>query len=128
LHTISAAVAKVRKSQEHPVLSAFCGTQDTKAVSADLKKIYRAATVVEAEFHRALMFLSNVWTALVVAVNIPLTPLFAFAVLCFRGKSANLLSIGAADFGIIVDSSVMIAENICRQPAAGVPERLAPHR
>ena len=51
-----------------------------------------------------LMFLSNVRTALIVAINIPLALLFAFAVLFLRGKSANLLSIGAVDFGIIVDS------------------------
>jgi cobalt-zinc-cadmium resistance protein CzcA len=40
--------------------------------------------------------------------------LFAFSVLYFRGKSANLLSIGAVDFGIIVDSSVIMVENIYR--------------
>src|SRR4029077_14159969 len=51
-----------------------------------------------------LMFLSNVRCALIVAINIPLALLFAFAVLYLRGKSANLLSIGAVDFGIIVDS------------------------
>ena len=48
------------------------------------------------------------------AINIPLALLFAFAVLMLRGKSANLLSIGAVDFGIIVDSSVIIVENIYR--------------
>ena len=66
-----------------------------------------------------LMFLSNVRTALIVALNIPLALLFAFSVLFFRGKSANLLSIGAVDFGIIVDSSVVIAENIYRHLASG---------
>lgn len=66
-----------------------------------------------------LMFLSNVRTALVVAINIPLALLFAFATLYFRGKSANLLSIGAVDFGIIVDSSVIIAENIYRHLSSG---------
>jgi heavy metal efflux system protein len=64
-----------------------------------------------------LLFLSNVRTALIVAINIPLALLFAFAVLFLRGKSANLLSIGAVDFGIIVDSSVIIAENIYRHLA-----------
>ena len=64
-----------------------------------------------------LMFLSNVKTALIVALNIPLALLFAFSMLYFRGKSANLLSIGAVDFGIIVDSSVIIAENIYRHLA-----------
>jgi cobalt-zinc-cadmium resistance protein CzcA len=66
-----------------------------------------------------LMFLSNVRTALIVAINIPLALLFAFGVLLVRGKSANLLSIGAVDFGIIVDSSVIIAENIYRNIATG---------
>src|SRR6185437_6854383 len=58
------------------------------------------------------MFLSNVRSALIVAINIPLALLFAFSVLFVRGKSANLLSIGAVDFGIIVDSSVIMVENI----------------
>jgi cobalt-zinc-cadmium resistance protein CzcA len=64
-----------------------------------------------------LLFLSNVRTALIVAINIPLALLFAFSVLFLRGKSANLLSIGAVDFGIIVDSTVIIAENIYRHLA-----------
>jgi cobalt-zinc-cadmium resistance protein CzcA len=66
-----------------------------------------------------LMFLSNVRCALIVAVNIPLALLFAFGVLFLRGKSANLLSIGAVDFGIIVDSSVIMVENIYRHLTAG---------
>jgi cobalt-zinc-cadmium resistance protein CzcA len=66
-----------------------------------------------------LMFLSNVRTALIVAVNIPLALLFAFSILFLRGKSANLLSIGAVDFGIIVDSSVIMVENIYRHLASG---------
>jgi cobalt-zinc-cadmium resistance protein CzcA len=65
------------------------------------------------------MFLSNVRSALIVAINIPLALLFAFSVLFLRGKSANLLSIGAVDFGIIVDSSVIMVENIYRHLAAG---------
>ena len=66
-----------------------------------------------------LMFLSNVRTALIVAINIPLALLFAFTLLYFRGKSANLLSIGAVDFGIIVDSSVIMVENLYRHLSAG---------
>jgi cobalt-zinc-cadmium resistance protein CzcA len=67
-----------------------------------------------------LMFLSNVRTALIVAINIPLALLFAFGALYLRGQSANLLSIGAVDFGIIVDSSVIMVENIYRHLASGV--------
>jgi cobalt-zinc-cadmium resistance protein CzcA len=66
-----------------------------------------------------LMFLNNIKTALIVAINIPLALLFAFSVLYLRGKSANLLSIGAVDFGIIVDSSVIMVENIYRSLSAG---------
>ena len=67
-----------------------------------------------------LLFLSNVRTALIVAINVPLALLFAVAVLFLRGKSANLLSIGAVDFGIIVDSSVIMVENIYRHLSRGV--------
>jgi cobalt-zinc-cadmium resistance protein CzcA len=66
-----------------------------------------------------LMFLSNVRSALIVAINVPLALLFAFGILFLRGKSANLLSIGAVDFGIIVDSSVIMVENIYRHISAG---------
>src|SRR5439155_18299836 len=66
-----------------------------------------------------LMFLSNVRSSIIVAINIPLALLFAFAVLHLRGKSANLLSIGAVDFGIIVDSTVIMVENIYRHVSAG---------
>jgi len=66
-----------------------------------------------------LMFLSNVRSALIVAINVPLALFFAFAVLYLRGMSANLLSIGAVDFGIIVDSSVIMVENIYRHISSG---------
>jgi cobalt-zinc-cadmium resistance protein CzcA len=61
-----------------------------------------------------LMFISNVRAAIIVAINIPLALLFAFSLLFLRGKSANLLSIGAVDFGIIVDSGVIMVENTYR--------------
>jgi cobalt-zinc-cadmium resistance protein CzcA len=62
-----------------------------------------------------LMFLSNVRAALIVALNVPLALIFAFGVMFVRNKSANLLSIGAVDFGIIVDASVIIVEAIYRR-------------
>jgi heavy metal efflux system protein len=65
------------------------------------------------------MFISNIRTSIIVAINIPLALLFAFSVLFLRGKSANLLSIGAVDFGIIVDSSVIMVENIYRNLTSG---------
>src|SRR5262249_52195733 len=74
-----------------------------------------------------LMFLSNVRTALIVAINVPLALLFAFSTLFLRGKSANLLSIGAVDFGIIVDSTVIMVENIYRHLSSGEQTSLS-HR
>jgi cobalt-zinc-cadmium resistance protein CzcA len=64
------------------------------------------------------MFVNNIKTAIIVAINIPLALLFAFTMLYVRGKSANLLSIGAVDFGIIVDSTVVVVENINRNLAS----------
>jgi cobalt-zinc-cadmium resistance protein CzcA len=66
-----------------------------------------------------LLFLGNVRTAVIVALNIPLALLFAFFMLWVRGRSANLLSIGAVDFGIIVDSSVIMVEGIYRHLRSG---------
>src|SRR5262249_44837477 len=71
-----------------------------------------------------LMFLSSVRSALIVAINVPLALLFAFSVLFVRGKSANLLSIGAVDFGIIVDASVIMVENIYRHVSSGLHAEL----
>ncbi|MGC3972086.1 MAG: efflux RND transporter permease subunit [Pirellulales bacterium] len=61
-----------------------------------------------------LLFLSNLRCALIVAINVPLALLVAFAMLYFRNRSANLLSIGAVDFGIILLSAVIIVENVFR--------------
>lgn len=66
-----------------------------------------------------LVFLNHFQSAIIVAINIPLALLFAMSVLYFRGKSANLLSLGAVDFGIIVDSSVIMVEAIFRSLSAG---------
>lgn len=60
-------------------------------------------------------FLGDLSSAGIVALTIPLSLLFAVTILDFRGQSANLLSIGAVDFGIIVDSTVIIVENVYRR-------------
>jgi cobalt-zinc-cadmium resistance protein CzcA len=64
-----------------------------------------------------VFFLYDVRSGLIVAVTIPLSLLFAFICLDLRNIPANLLSIGAIDFGIIVDASVVMVENIYRQLA-----------
>src|SRR5262249_61004896 len=68
-----------------------------------------------------LMFLSNVRVALIVVLNVPLALLFAFTVLFVRGRSANLLSIGAVDFGIIVDSTVILVGRLYLHLTSGQP-------
>ena len=64
------------------------------------------------------IFLFSVRTALIVAVTIPFALMFSFICLDWRHIPANLLSIGAIDFGIIVDGSVVMVENIFRELAA----------
>jgi cobalt-zinc-cadmium resistance protein CzcA len=61
------------------------------------------------------LFLYNVRAALIVALTIPLSLLFAFVFMDLRGVPSNLLSLGAIDFGIIVDGAVIMTENILRR-------------
>jgi cobalt-zinc-cadmium resistance protein CzcA len=60
------------------------------------------------------IFLGDLRSAIIVGVNIPFALFFAIMLLVIQGESANLLSIGAVDFGIIVDSAVILVENIFR--------------
>ena len=62
-----------------------------------------------------IFFLYDIRSGLIVATTIPLALLFAFICLDLRHVPANLLSIGAIDFGIIVDGAVVMVENIFRQ-------------
>src|SRR6201992_2386680 len=59
-------------------------------------------------------FLGNFRSALIVACTIPFALTFAIGLMILRGESANLLSVGAIDFGRIVDASVIMVENIFR--------------
>ena len=65
-----------------------------------------------------IFFLYDFRAGLIVAVTIPLSLLFAFVCLDIQNASANLLSIGAIDFGILVDGAIFMVENIFRQIAA----------
>jgi cobalt-zinc-cadmium resistance protein CzcA len=61
-----------------------------------------------------LMFLGNVRGAIIVALTIPFSLLFAASCLKLKGIPANLLSLGALDFGMVVDGAVVMVENIVR--------------
>jgi cobalt-zinc-cadmium resistance protein CzcA len=65
------------------------------------------------------LFLGNLRAGLIVALAIPLSMLFAFAGMLRFGIAASLLSLGAIDFGLIVDSSVVLVENCVRHIAHG---------
>jgi cobalt-zinc-cadmium resistance protein CzcA len=65
-----------------------------------------------------IFFLYDLRAGLIVATSIPLALLFAFICLDLQNASANLLSIGAVDFGILVDGAVVMVENIFRQVVA----------
>ena len=62
-----------------------------------------------------IFFLVSVRAAVITALTIPLALLFAFIFLHLTGEAANLLSIGAIDFGIIIDGTIVMVENIYRE-------------
>jgi cobalt-zinc-cadmium resistance protein CzcA len=71
------------------------------------------------------LFLGNVRAAAIVALTIPLALLATFLGLTFLGVPANLLSLGAMDFGIIVDGAVIVVENIFRRLTSAAHEHVA---
>src|SRR5580704_3806432 len=70
------------------------------------------------------IFLGDLRSALVVAANIPFALAFSVIMLVLTNQDANLLSVGAVDFGIIVDSAVIMVENIFRNFQSPLDERL----
>jgi len=73
------------------------------------------------------VFLGNLRSALIVATTIPFALFFAISILVLRGESANLLSVGAIDFGLVVDAGVIMVENIFRHLAEGAQARQSGH-
>ncbi len=77
------------------------------------------------------IFLGDLRSTVIVGLNIPFALFFATILLVMMGESANLLSVGAVDFGIIVDSAVILVENVFRNfqrdknERQGLLERLA---
>jgi heavy metal efflux system protein len=69
------------------------------------------------------IFLGDLRSAIIVGVNIPFALFFSIIILVLLNEDANLLSVGAVDFGIIVDSAVILVENIFRNFQAAPEER-----
>ena len=70
------------------------------------------------------IFLGDLMSALIIAINIPFALFFSIIIIVLRGEDANLLSLGAIDFGIVVDSAVILVENIFRVFQASAREAL----
>jgi len=69
------------------------------------------------------LFLGDLRSAVIVSANVPFALFFSIMILVLRGEDANLLSVGAIDFGIIVDSAVIVVENLYRNLASRPDER-----
>src|SRR4030081_259890 len=69
------------------------------------------------------IFLGDLRSAIIVGVNIPFALFFAIILLVLQGEDANLLSVGAVDFGIIIDAAVILVENIFRNLQAPVHQQ-----
>jgi cobalt-zinc-cadmium resistance protein CzcA len=67
------------------------------------------------------IFLGNLRSAIIVATTIPFALFFAILIMTIRGESANLLSVGAIDFGLVVDATVIMVENVYRHLAERAP-------
>ena len=93
----------------------------------DIEPVYDRADLVKLTTHTVMenllvgmilvsivlfLFLGNIRAALITAINIPLALLFAFSGMVWSGTAANLISLGAVDFGIVVDSTVIVMESI----------------
>jgi cobalt-zinc-cadmium resistance protein CzcA len=71
------------------------------------------------------MFLGNLRSAVIVGATIPFALFFAVGIMVLRGESANLLSVGAIDFGLIVDATVIMVESIFQRLARATASPMA---
>jgi cobalt-zinc-cadmium resistance protein CzcA len=122
LPTLDAVLAEVERINSTSVLPP----------GVRIERIYDRSSLVDVTTHTVLhnmvlgvllifliqwLFLGDLRSALIVAATIPFALLFAVVILVLSGESANLLSMGAIDFGIIVDATVIMVENIFRHLA-----------
>ncbi len=131
--TIKAVEAEVEK----------INTTDVLPPGVHIQKIYDRSDLIAVTTHTVLhnmvegmllifviqwLFLGNLRSAVIVAVTIPFALFFAVLILTIRGESANLLSVGAIDFGLVVDATVIMVESIYRHIAEHATAGLQPNR
>lgn len=100
--TVLPSDVKMETFYDRDNLMAYC----TKTVSNNLVEGIIFVTVI------VFLFMADWRTTIIVSIVIPLALLFAFLMLYLKGMSANLLSLGAIDFGIIIDGAVVMVEGI----------------
>ena len=131
--TIKAVEAEVQK----------INTTDILPPGVHIEKIYDRSDLIDVTTHTVLhnmvegmvlifviqwLFLGNLRSAVIVAVTIPFALFFAILLMTLRGESANLLSVGAIDFGLVVDATVIMVESIYRHIAEHSGGEVQPHR
>ena len=131
--TIRAVEAEVQK----------VNTTDVLPPGVHIRKIYDRSDLIAVTTHTVLhnmlegmvlifiiqwLFLGNLRSAVIVAVTIPFALFFAILLMTLRGESANLLSVGAIDFGLVVDATVIMVETIYRHLAEHSGLAVQPHR
>ena len=107
-------------------------TTDILPPGVHIEKIYDRSDLIDVTTHTVLhnmvegmilifaiqwLFLGNLRSAVIVAITIPFALFFAILLMTLRGESANLLSVGAIDFGLVVDATVIMVESIYRHIA-----------
>jgi len=127
-------VARVKAEVEH------INHDGTLPAGVQLEPFYDRSTLVGVTTHTVLhnllfgcvlvfliqwIFLGDLRSAIIVSANIPVALFFSIIILVLSGESANLLSVGAVDFGIIVDSAVILVENIFHTLQKSRAEKLA---
>jgi cobalt-zinc-cadmium resistance protein CzcA len=116
---VRAAVARINSDGTLPTgvkIEPFYDRGDLVAVTVNTV-LHSLAFGVALIFLIQWLFLGNLRCALIVASTIPVALFLAVMITVARGESANLLSVGAIDLGIIVDATVIIVENIFRHLA-----------
>ena len=122
---------------------AHINTADVLPPGVHIEKIYDRSDLIAVTTHTVLhnmvegmvlifviqwLFLGNLRSAVIVAITIPFALFFAILLMTIRGESANLLSVGAIDFGLVVDATVIMVESIYRHIAEHSDATIQPHR
>ena len=109
---LESRVAKIQKMLPEGVsISPYLNRSElvNRNISTVIRNLIEGAIIV---FLVLIIFLGNLRAGLIVASVIPLAMLFAFILMRVFGVSANLMSLGAIDFGIVVDGSIVIVEGV----------------